>query len=88
VVDERAQVDTYIACQVLGEAIGHAYGEFVRDYVLEQVENSVSFRLINGYYPRLGLAPGQRFASKGGYIVRFAGANGVGIVAEGDWQVP
>jgi hypothetical protein len=88
VVDERAQVDTYIACQVLGEAIGHAYGEFVRDYVLEQVENSVSFRLINGYYPRLGLAPGQRFASKGGYIVRFAGANGAGIVAEGDWQVP
>jgi hypothetical protein len=88
VVDERAQVNTYIACQILGEAVGHAYGEFVRDYVLEQVENSVSFRLINGYYTKLGLAPGQRFASKGGYLVRFVEPTGVKLAADGDWIVP
>jgi hypothetical protein len=39
-------------------------------------------------YPRLSLGPDQRFASKGGYIVRFAGASGVQLVAESDFIVP
>jgi hypothetical protein len=36
-------------------------------------------------YPRLSLAPGQRFASKGAYIVRFDSDK---LVAESDWIVP
>jgi cytochrome c553 len=39
-------------------------------------------------YPHLSLGPGQRFASKGGYIVRFAGAGDDKLVAESDWIVP
>lgn len=38
-------------------------------------------------YPRLSLAQGQRFASKGAYIVHFA-ADGKSIVPESDWIVP
>jgi hypothetical protein len=39
-------------------------------------------------YPRLSLGPDQRFASKGGYIVRFAGSGGVQLVAQSDFIVP
>lgn len=39
-------------------------------------------------YPRLSLGPGQRFASKGGYIVRFEGDHGEAPVAESPWIVP
>jgi hypothetical protein len=38
-------------------------------------------------YPRLSLAPGQRFASKGGYIVHF-GSDGKTIVPDTDWMIP
>ncbi len=39
-------------------------------------------------YPRLSLGPTQRFASKGGYIVRFASAESDKLIAETDWIIP
>ena len=47
----------------------------------------VSVKLLDGFYPRLGLAPGQRFVSKGGYVVRLA-TPVPGVVADGTWLVP
>ena len=88
VVNERVQTDTYLACVILSETLGHMLDSFVRDYLVERVEVLLSHRLVNGHYPRLGLAPGQRFASKGGYIVRFAQPDGTRLVADGDWLVP
>ena len=88
VVDERTQTDTYLACSIVAEAAGTMLDNFVPDYLLERVEVELSHRIINGYYPRLGLAPGQRFASKGAYIVRFQDPVGTRVVTEGDWIVP
>jgi hypothetical protein len=61
---------------------------FQRDYLVERIEAMLEHRIITGYYPRLALAPGQRFASKGGYIVRFTEPSGARIIADGDWIVP
>jgi hypothetical protein len=88
VVDERVQVDTYIACSVLLETLASMVDEFVRDYLVERVEVMLDSRIVNGYYTRLGLAPDQRFASKGGYLVRFVDPTGTRIAADGDWIVP
>ncbi len=88
VVAEQVQVDTYVACQVLAEAVGHAFADLVRDYLVEQIENMVSLKLLNGFYPRLGLAPGQRFASKGGYIVQLPRSPEGRVIADTDWLVP
>ena len=88
VVAERVQVDTYVACQVLSEAVGHAFADMVPDYLIEQIENMVSVKLLDGYYPRLGLAPGQRFASKGGYLVQLSPQPGAPVIADSAWLVP
>jgi hypothetical protein len=88
VTDVQLQADTYLACGLLSEVLSHMVDTFVRDYMVERLETMLEHRVITGYYPRLTLAPGQRFASKGGYIVRFASDTGTRIVADGDWVVP
>lgn len=88
VVDEQVQADTFLACGLLAETLSHMADTFVRDYLVERIEDMLERRVITGYYPRLTLAPGQRFASKGGYLVHFADASGTRIVADGDWIVP
>jgi mono/diheme cytochrome c family protein len=45
---------------------------------------------VNGttVYPRLSLGPGQRYASKGAYLVQFPGSNGIQNMPEPEWIVP
>lgn len=87
-LDERVQADTYLACGVLSETLNEMLDSFYGDYLVERVEMMISRRVLSGHYPRFGLAPGQRFLSKGGYIVRFAAPQGTAVLAEGDWTVP
>ena len=88
VVAERTQVDTYLALGLLSESLKSMADTFVRDYLVERLEDTLAHRIMTGYYPRMGIAVGERYASKGGYLVRFAGQQGTALVADGDWIVP
>ena len=88
IVDQQVQADTFLACVLLEEALGHVTGTYVRDYLVERIEDTLEQRVITGYYPRLTLAPGQRLASKGGYMVHFEDTSGTRIVADGAWTIP
>ena len=86
-VAEQVQIDTFLACGVLAETLSHLSDTFARDYIVERAESMIEHRLMTGPYPRLTLAEGQRFASKGGYLVQFAGADGA-LKADGEWTIP
>jgi cytochrome c553 len=88
VVAQQVQVDTWLVCGIVSDTVNHMVDAFVRDYLVERVEEMLEHRAVTGYYPRLALAPGQRFASKGGYLVRFAEPVGTHVVADSDWIVP
>jgi hypothetical protein len=88
VVDEQVQADTYLACGLLSETLSRMADSFMRDYLVERIEGMLEHRIITGYYPRLALAPNERFASKGGYIVHFAQPSGMLVSADTDWFVP
>jgi hypothetical protein len=88
ILDLQVQADTYLACGLLSETLNRMVDTFVRDYLIERFEVMLEHRVITGYYPRLTLAPGQRFASKGGYVVHFAGATGTKLVADSEWIAP
>lgn len=85
---EWVQVHTYLTCQILSDTLTEMLDAYARDYLLERLEEMVSHRRSNAYYPRLSLGPRQRFASKGGYLVRFAAADGTRLAADTGWTVP
>jgi hypothetical protein len=88
VVDLQVQTDTYLACGLLSEALNRMADTFVRDYLVERMQGMLEHRILTGYYPRLSLAAGQRFASKGGYLVHFSEDSGGLLVADQNWLVP
>jgi hypothetical protein len=87
-VAEQVQVDTYLACGLLSEAISHMVDNFNRPYLIERLQTMMERRIVTGYYPRLTLATHQRFASKGGYLTHFAAASGPQLVADSEWLTP
>jgi hypothetical protein len=88
VVAEQLQTDTYLACNIVADALNRMADNFSRPYLVEQLQELLEHRLITGYYPRLSLATKQRFASKGGYLVRFRDPSGAALLPVGDWTVP
>jgi hypothetical protein len=87
-VAEQVQTDTYLACSLLADVLNRMADNFVRPFLIEELQELLEHRLITGYYPHLSLASHQRFASKGGYLARFRDPGGPALVAEGDWTVP
>jgi len=88
IVAEQVQADTYLACGLLSETVQHMIDNFVPEYLVERIEDTVEHRVVTGYYPRLTLGTGQRFASKGGYLVRFSEPQGTHLIADHEWAVP
>ena len=88
VIEERVQTDTWLACNFLSEALDHMSNTLVRDYLVDALEGMLEHLLLTGYYPRMTMAPHQRFGSKGGYLVKFAQPDGARLTAVSDWIVP
>jgi len=82
---ERLQLDTWFALAVTDHSLVHLVENFSRDFFVESVEEETENALSPGVFPSLSLGPGQRFASKGSYVVRLADG---GVAAVGGWIVP
>jgi len=86
--DERTQLDTYFTLAALDDALSRMVDHFSRDLLIEVLEREVESDLNPGVYPRLALGPGQRFASKGCYVVKLAPGQPGGVESKGKWVVP
>jgi hypothetical protein len=82
------QSNTYLACSIVADALDAMLDSYVPDFLIERLETMTGNQLSTGYFPRLSLAAGQRFASKGGYIVKFDGHDHSRLIVEGDWLAP
>lgn len=78
---ESIQLNTYFALNVLNESVTHMAERFSRAYLIECVEHELSGNAGAGVFPALSLGPGQRFASKGAYVVNLR-------TGQAEWIVP
>lgn len=85
---DRLQLDTWFALAVTDHSLNHLVDNFSRDFFIESVEEETENALSPGVFPSLSLGPGQRFASKGSYVVRLADPASGGMAAVGGWIVP
>jgi hypothetical protein len=70
----RRVVDqTFFALFVLNEGLIHVKKNFYRDYLYEVMDHFSGLEGWSAFYPRLSFGPGQRYVSKGCYLVPLGG---------------
>ena len=83
--------NTLAACSLLSESMSRLRGSYFRDYLVEMIENyptGMGNAPAAQAFPRFTLGPGQRYSSKGAYIVKFKDADGAELELVHDWLVP
>ena len=88
VTDEKVQLNAYLAATVVGMQVSHSKDIYSREFLLERMEHQLGTALELSIYPHLSLGPGQRFASKGSYVVRVDGDGDRQLSLLSDWIVP
>ena len=73
----RVQGDSFSACEVVARALYTLPEHPTREVLLERVEEAYAGAVATAY-PRFTLGPGQRFGSKGAYLLK--------IMPDGKWQ--
>jgi hypothetical protein len=86
--DETVQLNGYLAATVVGLIVSHSADTYSRDFLIERLEHRLGTANEISLYPNLSLGPGQRYASKGSYIVQISGADARSWTALSDWIVP
>jgi hypothetical protein len=89
--DEILLGNTLAACHLLSESMARLKGHYFRDYLVEMIQNyptGMGNAPASQAFPRFGLGPGQRYSSKGAYIVRFKDPRTNELELVQDWLVP
>jgi hypothetical protein len=86
--DEKVQMNAYLAATVTGMLVTHSRDTYSREFLLERMEHRLGTAIELSIYPHLSLGPGQRYASKGSYIVQVGGADERQLTPLSDWIVP
>ena len=85
---EQVQMNAYLAATVTGMLMTHSKDTYSREFLLERMEHRLGTALELSIYPHLSLGPGQRYASKGSYIVAARGPDDQDLKPVSDWIVP
>jgi len=85
--DLRIESKMYFLGWMLSGVIGQLRNDFYRDYLLDVVDMMLDQDYAIAAYPRLSFGPGQRYASKGCYIVRVGSGPDPELIPISDWVV-
>mgnify|MGYP001812616995 CR=1 FL=1 len=86
--EKKVQANAYFSMKMAGEGLKHIRGFFNREYFIERIEHMIDNANYTSVYPRISLAPNQRFVSKGIYITQLDSSRKARLQAVSDWLVP
>jgi ABC-type branched-subunit amino acid transport system substrate-binding protein len=86
--DEPLQANTLFTANLVSQALKHIGSNFYREYFLERIEHIFDSMVTPSAYPRVTLGPNQRYASKGGYVLKLAQEPDGKLAPVGEWIVP
>ena len=69
VTHPKLQAEAFFASFATNDALEHIRRYRIQDYLLEMLEHSEGLPLYLPIYPKASIGPGQRFLTKGGYLV-------------------
>jgi mono/diheme cytochrome c family protein len=69
-VEPRKQAEAFFACLALNDALKHMGRFFIRDYLLDMLDHAQALAAYLPVHPRPTFGPGQRFLTKGGYVLQ------------------
>jgi hypothetical protein len=77
----------YFLTRLLSNVLLDMGGDYYRDFFLELLENSLDQTTSSVTYPLLTFGPGQRYASKGCYVVTITKGDAPKVVRQSDWII-
>ena len=86
--EKRVQANAYFTLKMAGGSLKHIRGFFNREYFIERIEHMVDNANYTSVYPRISLAPNQRFVSKGCYIAQLELGEKARLRPVSDWLIP
>ncbi|KPK23739.1 MAG: hypothetical protein AMJ61_15200 [Desulfobacterales bacterium SG8_35_2] len=87
ITDLEMQARIYFLGWMLPGAVKNMRSEFFRDYFLEGFDMMVDQDYAIAVYPRLTFGAGQRYASKGCYIVQLTKGSNPALLKRSDWVI-
>jgi len=82
------QANAYFTLKTAGSSLVRIGGYFKREYFLENLEHMIDNASYTSVYPRMSLAPDQRFVSKGAVIAVIDENDPARLVPLTEWTVP
>jgi ABC-type branched-subunit amino acid transport system substrate-binding protein len=77
----------YVITRLLSNGLVSMGGDFYRDFFLELLENEIDQPSSSVTYPILSFGPGQRYASKGCYVVTITKGEAPKVIRQSDWVI-
>jgi hypothetical protein len=77
----------YFLGTLLTDVLMHMQRNYYRDHFLDVIDMLQDQTYTVANYPRLSFGPGQRYASKGCYIVQLSSGGRPQIIRKSDWVI-
>ena len=85
--DTEAAANGYLLTRLLSRVLNDMGDDLYRDYFLDIFDDGKDVASTSVIYPNLSFGPGQRYASKGCYVVSLAKGENAKVVPQSDWVV-